>query len=64
LTAVNYFETKIYNPPPVPDQRPQVEPDPAPVLSLLPQSPDESAQRIAVPRAKKALVPRGRKGKK
>lgn len=64
LTVINNFETKVYNPPPTSEQQPRVEPKPAPVLSLPPQSPDETAQRIAVPRAKKVLVPKGRKGKK
>ena len=64
LTVINNFETKIYNPQPAAEPRPKAEPNPTLVLNALPQSPDETAQQIAAPRAKKALVPKGRKGKK
>jgi hypothetical protein len=64
LTVINNFETKVYKSPPTPEQQPRAEPKPAPVLSLPPQSPEETAHRIAIPRTKKVLVPKGRKGKK
>jgi hypothetical protein len=64
LTVVNNFETKIYNPQPAPEPQPKVEPKPTPVLEAPPQSPDGTAQQVAVPRAKKVLVPKGGKGKK
>jgi hypothetical protein len=64
LTAINNFETKAYNPQPTTGQQPRVEPKPTPVLSTLPQLPDETAQQVAAPHAKKALVPKDREGKK
>ncbi|MGA8025344.1 MAG: GNAT family N-acetyltransferase [Candidatus Acidiferrales bacterium] len=64
LTVISKFETKIYNPQPAAEPRPKAEPNPTLALDALPQAPDETAQQIAAPRAKKALVPKGRKGKK
>jgi GNAT superfamily N-acetyltransferase len=64
LTVINNFETKIYNPQRAPELQPRVEQKPTPLPDASPQSPAETAQPVAAPRAQKARVPNGRKRKK
>jgi GNAT superfamily N-acetyltransferase len=64
LTVINNFETKIYNPRRAPELQPRVEQKTTPPLDAPPQSPAETAQPVAAPRAQKARVPNGRKPKK
>jgi hypothetical protein len=64
LTAINNFETKIYNPRPTPELQPRVEPTSAPVLNGPPQTSGETAEKATVPRVKKAPVLKRRKRKK
>jgi hypothetical protein len=64
LTLINNFETKIYNPRRPPELQPRVEPKTTPLLDVPPQSPPETAQPIAAPRAKRAPVSNSPKRKK
>jgi len=64
LTVINNFETKIYKLPRTSELQPRVEQKPTPLLDASRQSPAETAQPVAAPRAQKARVPTGRKRKK
>lgn len=64
LTVINNFEAKIYSPQRAPELQPRVEQTPTSLLDAPPQSPAETAQPVAAPRAQKARVPNGRKRKK
>ena len=64
LTVINNFETKIYNPQRALELQPRVEQKPTPRLDAPPQSPAETAQPVAAPRAQKTRVRNGRKRKK
>jgi hypothetical protein len=64
LTVINNFETKIYNPQRVPELQTRVEPKPTLVLNAPPQSPTETAQQVAAPRAPRTPIPKSRKRKR